>query len=120
MHTKGTAADRGKELERSLLREVAALKKGTAGPTTEGGARDEWGGTTRRPVAMVDIDALAFTGGGHFMANTEWVLPKSAVKKDHKDYQEIFVPALAPDKAALSDLVKILTMPEWARPAFAK
>ncbi|CEP01840.1 unnamed protein product (mitochondrion) [Plasmodiophora brassicae] len=119
MHTKGTAADRGKELERSLLREVAALKKGTAGPTTEGGARDEWGGTTRRPVAMVDIDALAFTGGGHFMANTEWVLPKSAVKKDHKDYQEIFVPALAPDKAALSDLVKILTMPEWARPAFA-
>lgn len=118
--TRGTAAARGKDLERSLHKEAAALRKGAAGApdaATDAG-RSEWG-TSRRPGAKVlDLASLTFQEGGHFMANTQWVLPKNSWKKEHKGYQEIFVPAPTAARPPRSSLVAIDTLPRWARPAF--
>ncbi|KMS94281.1 hypothetical protein BVRB_022990 [Beta vulgaris subsp. vulgaris] len=117
--TRGTAAARGKDLERSLHKEAAALKKGAAGPEQAGQERaSEWG-TARRPATKVlDLQSLTFQEGGHFMSNTQWVLPKNSWKKDHKGYQEIFVPAPTAAKPSVSSLVQITSMPKWAQSAF--
>jgi pre-mRNA-splicing helicase BRR2 len=70
--------------------------------------------------AILDLEALAFAQGGHFMSNPNCTLPEGTYTVDKKGYQEVHVPALkTADMGAHERLVDIASLPEWAHAAFA-
>ena len=75
--------------------------------------------TERAPREVVDLDALAFTLGSHFMSNKKCILPEGSYKTTKKGYEEITIPApKAPAFEANERLVPISELPPWAQPAF--
>lgn len=76
-------------------------------------------GSTVAPRAMVDLEAMAFSEGGHLNTNPKVRLPAGSFKRTKKGYEEIHVPA--PEKHTVSpeELVPISRMPDWAQAAFA-
>ncbi|WFD24297.1 RNA helicase [Malassezia equina] len=76
-------------------------------------------GSTAAPRAVVDLEAMAFTEGGHLNTNPKVRLPAGSFKRTKKGYEEVHVPA--PEKRAVSpeELVPISRMPDWAQEAFA-
>lgn len=69
--------------------------------------------------AILDLEALAFAQGGHFMSNPNCTLPEGTYTVDKKGYQEVHVPALkTADMGAHERLVDIASLPEWAHAAF--
>ena len=42
----------------------------------------------------LDLDALAFTSGGHFMSNKKCDLPDGSCRAMRKGYEEVHVPAI--------------------------
>jgi pre-mRNA-splicing helicase BRR2 len=77
-------------------------------------------GSYYRPSGLLDFESLKFSSEGHVMSNTRWSLPKDSWKRDHKGYQEIYVPApkAADEKQASITKIRISDMPSWAQPAF--
>ncbi|KAF7323081.1 hypothetical protein HMN09_00088200 [Mycena chlorophos] len=75
-------------------------------------------GSTVQPKRTVDLEAMAFSQGGHLMSNKKTKLPEGSFKRARKGYEEIHVPA--PKKKAIpdTDLVSISELPAWAQPAF--
>lgn len=70
---------------------------------------------------MIDLEDMAFSQGSHFMSNKRCQLPDGSLRKTHKGYEEIQVPALKPKSFAEGEkLVPIDALPEWAQPAFDK
>eukprot|EP00485_Elphidium_margaritaceum_P012587 CAMPEP_0202691912 /NCGR_PEP_ID=MMETSP1385-20130828/6470_1 /ASSEMBLY_ACC=CAM_ASM_000861 /TAXON_ID=933848 /ORGANISM="Elphidium margaritaceum" /LENGTH=2422 /DNA_ID=CAMNT_0049347375 /DNA_START=646 /DNA_END=7914 /DNA_ORIENTATION=- len=71
--------------------------------------------------AKLDLDALAFREGGHFMSGTEWHLKKGSKYFNKAGYQEIFVPhTMATPTVQQHSLIAIESLPSWAQLAFTK
>lgn len=76
-------------------------------------------GSMAAPRGTVDLEAMAFSEGGHLNTNPKVRLPAGSFKRTKKGYEEIHIPA--PEKRTVSpdELVPISRLPAWAQPAFA-
>ncbi|KAE8223116.1 hypothetical protein CF319_g3803 [Tilletia indica] len=75
-------------------------------------------GTTVKPRKGVDLEAMAFTQGGHLNTNAKVKLPEGSFKRTKKGYEEIHIPAPVKAQIPQSELVPITDLPPWAQPAF--
>lgn len=68
---------------------------------------------------VLDLEALSFQEGGHFMANKKLVLPKGTQRIPHKGYEEVLVPAPErPPQTEQPKLVPIDSLPPWTHEVF--
>ncbi|KAJ3274830.1 DEIH-box ATPase [Terramyces sp. JEL0728] len=74
---------------------------------------------TAQPKQQVDLQALAFEQGGHFMSNKKVKLPEGSFKRSKPGYEEIHIP---PPKAKPmktgEKLIPVSSLPAWARDGF--
>ena len=75
-------------------------------------------GSTAQPRKGVDLEAMAFSQGGHLNTNAKVRLPEGSVKRTKKGYDEIFIPAPVKKTIPESELVPISSLPHWAQAAF--
>eukprot|EP00611_Tribonema_gayanum_P026985 TRINITY_DN6549_c0_g3_i1.p1 TRINITY_DN6549_c0_g3~~TRINITY_DN6549_c0_g3_i1.p1 ORF type:complete len:2065 (-),score=717.17 TRINITY_DN6549_c0_g3_i1:1631-7681(-) len=75
-------------------------------------------GCETKPTGAVDIDALVFLEGGHFMSNKRCELPAKSWRAQKKGYEEVHVPALRHVAPEGELLVPIADLPAWTQPAF--
>ncbi|UZJ56862.1 hypothetical protein CBS101457_006182 [Exobasidium rhododendri] len=75
-------------------------------------------GTTAQPRKGVDLEAMAFSQGGHLNTNAKVRLPEGSFKRSKKGYEEIHIPAPAKRTVAEGELVPITSLPAWAQKAF--
>lgn len=75
-------------------------------------------GSTAQPRQGVDLEAMAFTQGGHLNTNAKVRLPEGSFKRTKKGYEEIHIPAPVKRTVGESELVPIASLPEWAQSAF--
>lgn len=75
-------------------------------------------GTTAQPRKGVDLEAMAFSQGGHLNTNTKVRLPEGSFKRSKKGYEEIHIPAPAKRQVPDSEIVPISSLPPWAQQAF--
>lgn len=68
---------------------------------------------------LIDLESLAFTQGGHFMANKRCELPEKSWRAQKKGYEEVHVPAIKPIIPPGEKLTEIEELPTWAQPAFS-
>lgn len=66
----------------------------------------------------IDLEALAFKDGGHFMANTKCELPEKSWRAQKKGYEEVHIPALKPIQNSDEKLVSIFSLPDWMHGVF--
>lgn len=112
-------SERSIDLERKLMTEARSLAKQKA--DDDMAARDADPFWAKRAKAVLDLDALSFERGAHFMANKECKLPKKSEVINKKGYQEVHIPPLkAKPLEAGEKLVAVADMPDWCRPAFQK
>lgn len=72
------------------------------------------------PRETVNLEALAFSQGGHLMTNKKVKLPEGTQKFTKKGREEVIVPAPAPKQMSKGErLIKIDELPEWAQKGFA-
>ncbi|KHN26799.1 U5 small nuclear ribonucleoprotein 200 kDa helicase [Glycine soja] len=126
--TRASAKERQKNLEKSIREEARRLKDDTGGDgdkesrdrSRRGVAdRDGESGWLKGQRQMLDLDSIAFTQGGFFMAKKKCDLPDGSYRHLSKGYEEIHVPALKAKPLDPNEkLVKISSMPDWAQPAF--
>lgn len=127
--TTHLAADKHSDLERTLMREARNLGQRAAAAhaadamdvddTGRDGDKSSDAWWARRPKVMLDLDSLAFQGGGHFMSSGEVKLPQASEIINKTGYQEVHIPPLKPQPAAAGEKeVLISDIPTWARPAF--
>ncbi|PWN50035.1 Sec63-domain-containing protein [Violaceomyces palustris] len=76
-------------------------------------------GSTAKPRRGVDLEAMAFSQGGHLNTNAKVRLPEGSFKRTKKGYEEIHIPAPVKKSIPESDLVAISSMPFWAQGAFS-
>ncbi|KAK1376654.1 hypothetical protein POM88_032847 [Heracleum sosnowskyi] len=97
--TRATAKERQTNLEKSIRQEAHRLKDdgdhGRRG-TLDRDADIVWSKGQRQ---LLDLESLAFSQGGLFMANRKCELPSGSYRKHNKDY-EVHVPALKPKPLA--------------------
>mmetsp|Transcript_11324 Transcript_11324/g.39302 ORF Transcript_11324/g.39302 Transcript_11324/m.39302 type:complete len:1241 (-) Transcript_11324:3157-6879(-) len=68
---------------------------------------------------ILDLDALSFAQGGHYMSNKVCELPPKSWRAQKKGYEEVHVPALLKTGGTHSiPLTPISSLPEWVQPAF--
>ncbi|CAG8503773.1 2964_t:CDS:2 [Ambispora gerdemannii] len=92
-----------------------AVAHGTAPSTT---TRTQTS-TTYIPKAVIDLESMAFTQGGHLMSNKNCTLPQGSFKKPMKGYEEIHVPAPKPKPFAEGEReIPIKSIPTWLHDAF--
>ncbi len=75
-------------------------------------------GSTAQPRRGVDLEAMAFTQGGHLNTNPKVRLPEGSFKRTKKGYEEIHIPAPIKRTVGEGELVPIASLPEWAQAAF--
>ncbi|PWN30839.1 putative ATP dependent RNA helicase [Jaminaea rosea] len=75
-------------------------------------------GTTAQPRKVVDLEAMAFSQGGHLNSNAKVRLPEGSFKRTGKGYEEIHVPAPTRKGGNDVDKVPFASLPTWAQPAF--
>ena len=76
-------------------------------------------GSTVQPKAMVDLESMAFSQGGHLMSNKKCKLPDGSFKRSRKGFEEIHVPAPKKHAGNEGELIPVTKLPEWARAAFS-
>ncbi|PKI82775.1 Brr2p [Malassezia vespertilionis] len=75
-------------------------------------------GSTAQPRATIDLEAMAFSEGGHLNSNPKVRLPHGSFKRSKKGYEEIHIPPPEKQTVPSSDLVPIHALPAWALAAF--
>ncbi|KAJ3128871.1 DEIH-box ATPase [Nowakowskiella sp. JEL0407] len=71
------------------------------------------------PKVTLDLEAMAFTQGGHLMSNKKCKLPEGSFKKSKKGYEEIHVPEPKPYTPGPNDkIISIPELPNWTHLAF--
>lgn len=75
-------------------------------------------GTVAQPRKGVDLEAMAFSQGGHLNTNAKVRLPEGSFKRSKKGYEEIHVPAPAKRTVPDGEIVPISSLPAWAQQAF--
>ncbi|KAI6193789.1 hypothetical protein M3Y96_01056000 [Aphelenchoides besseyi] len=69
---------------------------------------------------VLDLEDIAFSQGSHLMSNKRCELPQGSYRKQKKNYEVVYVPALKPKPFAKNEkLIAIDDLPKWARPGFA-
>ncbi|CAJ0749211.1 10358_t:CDS:2 [Entrophospora sp. SA101] len=77
-------------------------------------------GKSLTPKAIIDLDSLAFTQGGHLMSNKKCKLPDGSFKRSMKGYEEIHVPAPKVKPLGADErYIPISELPAWSRKAFS-
>lgn len=112
---KGTASANGKaangltpiDLEDAQRRSKRLTSRATIAP-----------GSTAQPRQGVDLEAMAFTQGGHLNTNAKVRLPEGSFKRTKKGYEEIHIPAPVKRTVGEGELVPIASLPAWAQGAF--
>jgi pre-mRNA-splicing helicase BRR2 len=67
---------------------------------------------------QIDLEALKFTTGSHFMSNQKVLLPKGVQKITKKGYEEVYIPAADTSKVKDEKEIEIRSLPEWMHVAF--
>lgn len=62
---------------------------------------------SQRHVSMIDLEAIQFTQGSHFMANKKCDLPPGSFRTPKKGYEEVHVPAAKPKQLPDERLIKV-------------
>ncbi|SPO28171.1 probable ATP dependent RNA helicase [Ustilago trichophora] len=75
-------------------------------------------GSTAQPRRGVDLEAMAFTQGGHLNTNANVRLPEGSFKRTKKGYEEIHIPPPVKRTVGEGELVPIANLPQWAQAAF--
>jgi len=75
-------------------------------------------GSTVQPKRTVDLESMAFSQGGHLMANKKVKLPDGSFKRARKGFEEIHIPAGKTPTVSDAEFVPVSAMPAWAREAF--
>ncbi|SPO28683.1 probable ATP dependent RNA helicase [Ustilago trichophora] len=75
-------------------------------------------GSTAQPRRGVDLQAMAFTQGGHLNTNAKVRLPEGSFKRTKKGYEEIHIPPPVKRTVGEGELVPIASLPHWAQAAF--
>lgn len=75
-------------------------------------------GSTTQPRKTLDLEAMAFSQGGHLNSNKKVKLPDGSFKRTKKGYEEIHIPEPKPRPAIPGELVEISRLPLWAQDAF--
>jgi pre-mRNA-splicing helicase BRR2 len=113
----------------SILKELAGTAEGKAGaarndamdvdtnakPTTRGLTTQA---SALQPQKTIDIDGMIFEQGARLMSNKKTTLPEGSFKRTKKSYEEVHVPAPAKGEVKPGELVPIISLPQWAQPAF--
>ena len=118
-----TEGERKREMEAKLRKEIRGLRErqGAGVQADDGDTAMGDSAAAQSTVGarqMLDLETLAFTQGGHLMANKRCELPQGSQRISHKGYEEVLVPAtrnMDDDEV----LKKIADLPSWAQPAFA-
>eukprot|EP00923_Selenidium_pygospionis_P000890 GHVN01001382.1.p1 GENE.GHVN01001382.1~~GHVN01001382.1.p1 ORF type:complete len:2211 (-),score=363.43 GHVN01001382.1:2249-8881(-) len=71
-----------------------------------------------KPSHFVDLEALAFGQGGHFMANARVNLPNGSQRIEKKDYDEVLVPPFKAPADAQLTTIPIADLPQWTHESF--
>ena len=112
--TRASARERQTATEQKIREEARKLR----GEVAEARAQDT-GVAVAAGRQLLELDALAFAQGSHFMSNKRCELPPGSFRSAKKGYEEVHIPALKPkpfnDDEALRPIEE---MPEWAWPAF--
>ena len=75
-------------------------------------------GSLIQPRGTVDLESMIFSQGARLMSNKKCKLPEGSFKRSKKGYEEIHVPPPKVKEIKAGELVAIVDLPEWARPAF--
>jgi len=75
-------------------------------------------GSTLAPRKGVDLEAMAFSAGGHLNSNAKVRLPEGSYKRSKKGYEEIHIPAPTKRTVPENEIVPISALPAWAQSAF--
>mmetsp|Transcript_3106 Transcript_3106/g.7162 ORF Transcript_3106/g.7162 Transcript_3106/m.7162 type:complete len:2217 (+) Transcript_3106:149-6799(+) len=119
---RASARVRQSAMETKIREEARKLRGEVAADVAEaggvGGAVS--GGAAAAGRKLLELDALAFTAGSHFMANKRCELPPGSYRSAKKGYEEVHIPALKPKAFADGEALRpIEELPKWAQPAFA-
>ncbi|OQR87098.1 pre-mRNA-splicing helicase BRR2 [Achlya hypogyna] len=106
-------------LETEARAEAKNLKKLAADGGEAGADTAE---ATARPLHTIDVEALVFAEGSHFMSNKSYELPEGTWRAQKKGYEEYHVPAVKAKVAAAEEKArkKISSLPAWTHGAFPK
>ena len=81
--------------------------------------REQEAQSAETELEVLNLEALAFSNGSHFMANKRCQLPEGSFRKQEKGYEEVHVPALKPKPLADDEeTITIEKLPAYARGAF--
>mgnify|MGYP003313260518 CR=1 FL=1 len=105
-----------KQLE-TFTEELSGLTEQKAADVADAAVGHETAAAGRK---MLELDALAFAQGSHFMSNKRCELPAGSYRSAKKGYEEVHIPALKPKAFADAEKLRpIEELPSWAHPAFA-
>ena len=110
--TRASARDRQTATEQKIREDARKLRGEVAEMRTQGG-----------PAAagrqLLELGALAFVQGSHFMSNKRCELPPGSFRSAKKGYEEVHIPALKQPPFNDDEALRAIEeMPEWAQPAF--
>uniref|UniRef100_A0A7S0GP72 RNA helicase n=1 Tax=Micromonas pusilla TaxID=38833 RepID=A0A7S0GP72_MICPS len=114
---RASARARQSAMEAKIREEARRLRGEVAADVADAAAGHEAAAAGRK---MLELDALAFAQGSHFMSNKRCELPAGSYRSAKKGYEEVHIPALKPK--AFTDAEKLRPideLPSWAHPAFA-
>lgn len=110
--TRASARDRQTATEQKIREEARKLRGEVAEMRTQGGA-------AAAGRQLLELDALAFVQGSHFMSNKRCELPPGSFRSAKKGYEEVHIPALKQPPFNDDEALRAIEeMPEWAQPAF--
>ena len=128
----GRGSGRGMEFAKSLKREADRLRQvdrdreggvgeeelGELIKVTEVDLMGEGAGPRPTPRRVIDLEALKFEEGGHYLGRQKFTLPETARESTSPGYQEIYLPAPPSNISHSERLLPISELPSWAQPAF--
>jgi pre-mRNA-splicing helicase BRR2 len=114
---RASARVRQTAMEAKIRDEARRLRGEVAADLADGDAAS--GGAAAAGRKLLELDALAFASGSHFMANKRCELPPGSYRSAKKGYEEVHIPALKPKAFATEEKLRpVEEMPAWAQPAF--
>ena len=112
-----SARARQSAMEAKIREEARRLRGEVAADVADAANGHETAAAGRK---MLELDALAFAQGSHFMSNKRCELPAGSYRSAKKGYEEVHIPALKPKAFADDEKLRpIEELPSWAHPAFA-
>ncbi|EDR27184.1 U5 small nuclear ribonucleoprotein 200 kDa helicase, putative [Entamoeba dispar SAW760] len=68
----------------------------------------------QRTMRTLDLNALIFEGGNHFISNQQAIFPENTVRIDLPDYTQVDIPFIN-QQLPPTNLISISSLPEWAQ-----